>query len=291
MKWKSLFNSFDEFSNFERLKKGKPNLRFEMSFSLNCLKVADIVALLEEDLGYEICTWGIGKYIPIERAKLEITKIKASDFFHTGQYFYDKNNIERLIVAKAFPYINPGVMRVMWEGEFEKFNIESFRNLLTHECFYAAYLYWEIDQIYQNTNRVSVFEQKGLKYDSSKVFETEWGFKGFSLEGNPGRYRQVCNMFLMSCFRMWFGPNSYELISKEKLETFEGGTVNKLILDNVRFIELYDDPFMSYTNENRAIQKKFNEWIDIEGIYNYCVENYGAKISVSQYPPKLGRIE
>jgi hypothetical protein len=227
----------------------------------------------------------------IEKALKKIQGMNERKFFHSVQYFYDSTDQERLIVAKVFPYIQPGVLRVMWEGEISNFKSESFSDLFKHKGFYSAYLYWQIDDYYQNTDRVKSFEWKKLPYDKSKVFKTEWGYKGLPIDGNPGRYRQVCNMFLRSCYRMWFGPNSYELVSKEKLETFEGGTVNKLVFDDIRFIELYEDPHSSYTKENRAIQKKFNEWIDIEGIYKYCFENFGTKISISNTPGKLGRIQ
>jgi hypothetical protein len=149
---------------------------------------------------------------------------------------------------------------------------------MKNNAFYAAYLFWEIDEFYQNSDRTEDYINKGLKYDKARMFQTEWGFEGLSIEGNPGRHRQICNMFLRSCFRMWFGENCFELVSKEKLESFQGARVNKLVLKNIRFVELYENPHESYTTHNRSIQKKFNEWIDIEGIYDYCFKNFGAKI-------------
>jgi hypothetical protein len=98
------------------LRETQPMLRFEMNFRLNSLEVKDILDLLEEDLGHNLNYWGIGKPIPMERAKREIAKTPAKDFFYTSQFFYDLEMNHRLIISKVFPYISPGVLRISWRG-------------------------------------------------------------------------------------------------------------------------------------------------------------------------------
>lgn len=276
----SFYRKKKEVENFKLLKEKYPDLEFELSFKVGTLEIEDILDLLEnQNIGYKIEYHGY-ELNSINESLKKFRKMKKKTFFETTQMFLDSQEECRLSASHIFPAISPAVYRVMWQGTLDKFNIEAFEKLFKHPGFVCAYLFWRMDEFYQNFSKPVRYEQRGLWYNKDWIYKDKWGEQFIKIDGNPGRSRQVCNMMLRSCWRMWFGKNAFELISKEKVERFSNCRINKVLENGIHFIELYENPYESYLNENRKIQKEFNEWIDIEGIYKMCLEKGGLKIGV-----------
>ncbi|MBB6004593.1 hypothetical protein [Arcicella rosea] len=266
-----------------------PDITFEMCFKLDTLEVSEIIDLVNNpNIGYILKRWIGYNDFSIEKANSVFSKMKKKRFFHYGHLLYDIENKHRLSISRVVPIISPALIRIIWNGSIENFNLSVFEHFFNHKGFVCAYSFWELDEFLQNETFVRNYEKKEIPIDKRKVLRID-GERRINIDGNPGRKRQVCNMMLRSCWRMWFGEQAYEMIKREKVEGFEEGIQNILLENGLRFIELYDNPFESNEPNNREIQQKFNETIDIESIYKYCLEHFGMRIPIGSTKAEWGQ--
>lgn len=273
----SIFNWFKqkEFIYKEHLSSTFPTIEFEMCFKLNSLKVSDILSLVESpNIGYTLTRWigGFGD-MSLQEGIKKAMRINKHLFFEKCHLFYDDEMQNRLTICPSGPKELPGCDRIIWKGEKGKLDLTLFEPFFKLNGFVCAYSFWQFDEFIQNEVYLRNYELKGIPVNKKKIY-TKDGDKCITIEGNPGRLRQVRNMVLRSCWRMWFSNNYFELIDKEKVEKFNYCNKNILIKNNVRFIELYPNPFESDNPENRIIQKEFNNLVGIEELHKACWDNY-----------------
>ncbi|UBM59995.1 hypothetical protein LAG90_04940 [Marinilongibacter aquaticus] len=240
-----------------------------------------------ENIGIDFDTWSItGENNSIANG-IDLARTSQHEFskrIHTifkcdGKNDYPTWRDDKISLAPAIPFIAPGCYSLKWNGELNNLNLNVFNDLFTDPEFVCAYAFSEVDEFIQNERNTQWYESRGIPVDKSRVIRSNDKYTpdAVDISGNPGRHRQAQNMVLRSCWRMWFSHNYFKVIPKEKIEGFEGARVNKILDNGLHFIELYENPFEAAKPENRAIQKKFNEWIDIEGVYRDQVKRFGSK--------------
>ena len=74
----------------------------------------------------------------------------------------------------------------------------------------------------------------------------------------------VRHMWLMSCWKMWFGNNFYPVVKKERIQSFSRASSIEELDNNVISVELYADPFGAMNPDNRAKQNEFRQWINMD---------------------------
>ncbi len=137
--------------------------------------------------------------------------------------------------------------------------------LLAHPRLRVAYCRDEEDNWQQNASSPTAYQVRGRSYAHLNVyFDEEWVEEKIDISHNPGRSTFVNGYELSSCWRMWFGPSFYELVSQERLLAFpQARRVEQTDSGHV-FIELYADPFEADLPENREVQQAFRDWVEME---------------------------
>ncbi len=139
------------------------------------------------------------------------------------------------------------------------------KQLLAHPCLRTAYCCDEEDRWFQNANTPSKYQMRGRNYVNAQIyFDDQWFMEMIDISHNPGRSTFVNGYELSSCWRMWFGPSFYELVSQDRLLAFpQARRVEQTDTGHV-FIELYADPFEADLPENREVQQAFRDWVGME---------------------------
>ena len=137
--------------------------------------------------------------------------------------------------------------------------------LLAHSKLRVAYCFDEEDNWFQNADTPTAYQVRGRSYAHLNVyFDEEWVEEKIDISHNPGRSTFVNGYELSSCWRMWFGPSFYELVSQDRLLAFpQARRVEQTDTGHV-FIELYADPFEADLPENREVQQAFRDWVGME---------------------------
>jgi hypothetical protein len=250
----------------------------------NQLPLKKIIALTEKlKLKYEYNCWDYSDEFTFEIGLEKVKKFDSKQFSRRTHWIYNSKkgrSDEYLILQTITGFILPNPYVIRFKTPIEKFDPSNFDELFNDKDFVCAYAVSELDNFIQNAPSVQYYEFKDVPFDKKRVIKSNDKYTPdeMDLTGNPGRSRQAQNMILMSCWRMWFSENYFEVVPKEKIENFEGAKVNTILENGLHFIELYESPFDAAKPESRAIQKKFNEWIDIEGLYKEHSEKYCATI-------------
>lgn len=138
-------------------------------------------------------------------------------------------------------------------------------DLLTHPRLRAAYCCDEEDHWMQNADSPTAYQVRGRSYAHLDVyFDEEWVEEKIDISHNPGRSTFVHGYELSSCWRMWFGPSFFELVSAEHLLAFPQARRAERTDRGHVFIELYADPFEADLPEHRKAQQAFRDWIKLE---------------------------
>jgi hypothetical protein len=250
------------------------------------LPIDKILALVKnENLGLFLDKWSIGitQQYSLQKGFDLAYKMNQKKFqrithaLYQGEYLIPGSG--SLTFSIVVPFILPGTYRVRWHGKRENLDMEIFEDLMTDKEFVCAYAFWEMDDFIQNTSNVQPYQFRNIPYDKTRVIKAtdRHSPDDIDIDGNPGRSRQVQNMMLRSCWRMWFSDNYFRLIPREKLQAFDGAYHNEQLSNGLQFIELYENPYDANKLTNRQIQKRFNEWIGIEEIYEYQKNEFGAR--------------
>src|SRR5690606_13020495 len=92
--------------------------------------------------------------------------------------------------------------------------------IINLEGFFAGYAFNSEDNFLQNTDNLAFYKSKGIDTDELKTIRNRYGDLRIDISENPGRRVFIENMWLMSCWRMWFGEMSFKYLDKSKLSTF-----------------------------------------------------------------------
>ncbi len=256
----------------------------ECSYKLGFLTISWLVDLLRSaELGFNAAVLVSGgnrdypiNLILIERLK-NLTFDEIGTFFLDGISIKDDKGNEKISIYTPIPYIIPGVHYVQWIGETSILQSKLFAQLLSLPGFVAVYALSEKHDFLQNEIHPGFYENRKYPIPGRKLKVDEFGHKFVDISGNPGRKRVVRNMILRSCWRMWFGEAYFELIPKQKLTSFQGARISTQLSNGLYFIELYENPFEAELKENLMLQKKFNDHINIEKVYNDCLLQNGLR--------------
>jgi hypothetical protein len=114
-----------------------------------------------------------------------------------------------------------------------------------------------------------VFENNDIWEQSAKAKENkESNYTVF-----PGQYKYVSGMKFMAAPLMWFGKSFFEIISKDKLLSFDMAYIDELKYSNlvkVKLFDIYDSPDKP---ENRLKQKEFWSFFDLDKVISKYEED------------------
>lgn len=281
--WETYYTSFQE--KFPRI---EVELCFLDPRRLKIPKEKFISLLENPKLGINLnkINYG-GPSYSIDKGIKLLEKISTEEFEFRGIYAHSGNSFsseDSIYFGGVIPFIQPGTYRVIWRGDCKNLDLSIFDELITDPEFVCMYAYWQFDNKLQNEHQLEWFYlQDKIDFPKNKIIvdPNHSDRKILNIDGNPGRDRQVQNMILRSCWRMWFSEKYFQVIPKIKIETFNGARQNLILENGLHFIELYANPYDAAKKESREIQKKFNEWIDIEGVFKYHQEHFGASIPIN----------
>lgn len=287
MKWlQNIFKQKYEFKIDAKYYSTFPEIGLELYFlnprkdQLPVSKFLTLAEILKQKYNYD--RWDYSNEYSYLQGKKKVEKFSSKQFSARTHWLYNSKSDKSkssLMFQTVIPFVLPGPYSIRFTSDFTTFDITDFEELMTDSEFVCAYCFWEIDDFIQHAPTVQYYELKNLPYDKSRVIKStdKYTPDGIDITGNPGRSRQVQNMVLRSCWRMWFSENYFNVVAKDKIESFQNANQNIVLENGLYFIELYKSPFDASKPECRAIQKCFNEWIDIEGIYHEQLEKFGAR--------------
>lgn len=143
--------------------------------------------------------------------------------------------------------------------------LQLFHELLDHPNLTVAYCCDEEDEYFQNASSPSDYRVRGKSYAHLEVvYDDYWAEEKIDISHNPGRKTLVSGMWLMSCWRMWFGQGFLARVPAERLLTFPYAHRAEQLPSGKVFIELYADPFAAARLENRTVQQAFRDWVGME---------------------------
>jgi len=284
--WRNIFKSKQKDNFQDNFFEKYPEIVISLDFlnprknELPLKKFIDLAIRLQQKHNYD--RWEHSDEYTFEKGKEKASKLNSEKFSYGTHWLYNSNigySRNYLMFQSMIPFISPSSYNIRLNVNISQLDMSDFKELMEDKEFACAYAFPFIDDYVQNAETVQYYELKNLSFNHKKVIKSSDKYTPDEIDitGNPGRSRQVQNMILRSCWRMWFSDNYFKVIPKEKIESFDGGKQNKVLENGLHFIELYDNPFDANKPECREIQKKFNEWIDIEGVYQYQAKHFGAK--------------
>lgn len=137
--------------------------------------------------------------------------------------------------------------------------------LLNHPDLTVAYCCDEEDEHFQSATHISHYQvrKKGYAHVSTYYDEFE-AIEKIDISHNPGRKTLISGMWLMSCWRMWFGKGFFARVPAAQLLAFPYAHRAEQLPSGSVFVELYADPFAADTLENRTVQQAFRDWVGME---------------------------
>jgi hypothetical protein len=133
-----------------------------------------------------------------------------------------------------------------------------------HPNFIVGYLFDTEDEYFQSADDSTSYDMKDFPVPEDKIYLDEYGDEAIDISGNPGRKKLVSEMWLMSCWKMWFGKHFYEQVPKEKLLSFSSANEVEELENEVIHITLYENPFEANKTENRETQQAFRDCVNMD---------------------------
>lgn len=134
--------------------------------------------------------------------------------------------------------------------------------LLHHPDLTVAYCCDEEDEHFQSATDISHYQVRKKSYAHVKTYYDESeATELIDISQNPGRKTLVSGMWLMSCWRMWFGKAFQGQVSAEKLLDFPYAHRAERLASGQVFVELYEDAFAASELSNRTVQQAFRDWV------------------------------
>lgn len=135
----------------------------------------------------------------------------------------------------------------------------------------------------------------GYAYDNKDISEQsreakEKGELDYTIY--PGQYKYVCGMQFMAAPLMWFGKPFFEIISKDKLLSFDKAHIKEQLMPDLIEVKLFDIYQSSEKAENRINQKSFWSFFDLGRIISKFEEdnNIDAAQSLKDFLTKNQKV-
>lgn len=248
------------------------NYWINLCFKRNSLHGKDYKEIIMESLNFKPSKFkhnktkgGLRKWS--EKLIDKIEHFDSSDTIYLSERENEGNTLHITNVIADIPY-----QAIYWVfSEDTIFNYEFLYQLIKKDGFIIGYSCDEEDEYFQSASFISDYQIRNKSYEGLKmIYNDDLSTYVIDISKNPGRYEIVQGVKLMSCWRMWFGIESYKVINKCKLLDFPFARDIKAIDDKVVFVELYENPFDANLPQNRKLQKEFRDWLDFDGIINNC---------------------
>ncbi len=149
---------------------------------------------------------------------------------------------------------------------------EDFQEYILENAIVAYSSSFE-DSVQQSAKSVTYYEMKDLSLDGVKLKDS----KTVDIEYNPGHMHYVNGLMFGSCYRMWFGKEFYQYISKEKLQSFSNCYENIELENEVTRITLYENLWDFAKPENREIQWDFRRSVGMDEVAHALEEEFSKK--------------
>lgn len=141
-------------------------------------------------------------------------------------------------------------------------DIRLINKLISNDNFIVGYGFDYIFYYFQNAETTSSYELHGVPIpkDIKMVWNTIFNKEYIDISNNPGRHKIASELRIMAAWRMWFSPNYYKYVSKDRLLDFKHA--NEIMeLENDRlYMELFEDSDKSSEKENLERMKAFRDW-------------------------------
>jgi len=196
-------------------------------------------------------------------SELVLSKINEGSVFSVNLYGVKKEEWRESFTITEVAHRNYGQV-IYLTCLLDKDLTEIINTYINHPNFIVGYLFNPDDEYFQSADDPTPYNVKGVPVPQDKIYLDEYGEKAIDISNNPGRKKLVSEMWLMSCWKMWFGKHFYEHVSKEKLLSFSSANKVEELENEVTHIELYENPFEAGKTENREIQQAFRDWINMD---------------------------
>ena len=130
----------------------------------------------------------------------------------------------------------------------------------------SSYIRDVSESVMQNLSDLRMLKRKGV--DIEKINKKPNSLRGeiADIEYNPGHNHRPYGLWFGSCWKMWYGHNYYQFISKDKLSNFKDCYENVELEDGSRRITLYENIEDYDKPENRARQWSFRKSVGIDEV-------------------------
>lgn len=243
-----------------------PDLTTQLCFRRGTFSGADYVNLIKQGIGFD------PTYISTSHFNVAFAPYMEEDLDIIGTYGPELNLTltQEGLSVPSFAIVEPAHRMppqvVQWAlPDTQMPNSRQLEDLMGHPNFVVGYAYDKDDVTFQSAERVSIYQVKNRSYEHVRLYYNDyWKEQLIDISGNPGRKKLVCGMWLMSCWRMWFGSEYFEHVSKNHLLAFPDAHEVREEDNGVVFIELYKNPHEADVPENRRVQQAFRDWVKMD---------------------------
>ncbi|MDF1674364.1 MAG: hypothetical protein P1U44_01515 [Vicingaceae bacterium] len=191
-----------------------------------------------------------------------LNKINTEDVFSVNLYGVKEQGWKESLTITEVAHRNYGQV-IYLTCLADKDLTEIIKSYVSHPSFIVGYLFDTEDEYFQSANNPTPYNVKGVSVPQDKIYIDEYGEEAIDISRNPGRRKLVSEMWLMSCWRMWFGKHFYKHVPKERLLSFTPAKKVEELENEVTHIQLYENPFEAAKTKNREIQQAFRDWINM----------------------------
>jgi hypothetical protein len=248
------------------------SLKYGFSFPPHTFSLGEVLGMARNgEFGFTATHAMCGKYGRLTPARL--AKIaawppeRALKEMKSGVQFADGPEDQRWAhILHPFPY-NTQVINIYVDGTGAIPPVVG--ELAAHRNLFAGYCANDRDHSLQNAYSKTSYAvlnepvPQGLRtcidfYDEPTYDTSE----------NPGRFAYVQGGFLVSCWRVWYGPGFFAQVPKERLLAFgQARQATELPGGNV-FLELYEHAHEAGLPTNREVQRAFRHWAGLDQLEN-----------------------
>jgi hypothetical protein len=122
------------------------------------------------------------------------------------------------------------------------------------------------DWYFQNEKDLEHLQRKGVNIEKMNKKSDSLRGEIADIEYNPGHDHRPYGLWFGSCWKMWYGHNYYQFISKDKLSDFKDCYENVELEDGSRRITLYENIEDYDKPENRERQWSFRKSVGIDEV-------------------------
>ena len=164
------------------------------------------------------------------------------------------------------------ILQLEWHNNNLDFllNTLTLRSILKSQNFIFGYANDIIDKADQSKKEV----QRIVGTDPNDPYKWESVVEKIDTSTHWGRSENTCGLEFMAAPLMWFGEHFYKIISKQELLEFRFSSLiifEEVDLVSVKLFDIYDSPAKE---QNRAIQKEFWKFFNLEKVIaKYRKEN------------------